>query len=379
VSDLLAPDPGRAVASRHLYEWLARPPACLGLAELPTPVERAGWLDRGGSRVWIKRDERTSALYGGGKVRKLEWVLANPPHAGERPILTIGAWGSHHLLACALFLRGRGRPLHAIVFDQSLTEHVERNLAALVSLDTQLWAVESRLGIPWALASYHLWRRPARRGRWLTPGASTAVGSLGSVEAGLELAAQIEAGELPRPDRIYVAAGTAGTGAGLALGLALAGVATHLRLVSAVEGIAFNRALFVAKLGAIFRELVRRGLRDPDAGAGHLLARAGVAWSIDHGQVGRGYAVPTAAGREAVAFAAAHGLVLETTYTGKCLAALRADQIAGAARPPERVLLWNTHGANDVGAHVRDGWEDRLPPGPRERLLAARRPSLRAG
>ena len=44
------------------------------------------------------------------------------------------------------------------------------------------------------------------------------LGTVGYVAAGLELAAQVEAGEIAAPDRIYIATGTMGSAGGLALG-----------------------------------------------------------------------------------------------------------------------------------------------------------------
>jgi 1-aminocyclopropane-1-carboxylate deaminase/D-cysteine desulfhydrase-like pyridoxal-dependent ACC family enzyme len=345
----------------HLAAFVARPPARLALAELPTPVERAPWLDAPGAEVWVKRDDRTSAVYGGGKVRKLEWLLAAEPWAGDGPVLSLGGIGSHHLLALGLFLRAQGRELHALTFDQTPTPHVRETLAALLSTGARLWSVRSRVGLPWAWLAYHLWDRPARQGAWMPAGGSNGVGGLGFVEAGLELGRQIDAGLLPRPTAVYVTGGSAATSAGLAIGLALAGVSTHLRVVSAVERWLLGRSRFRGMVGQIWRELRRCGLH-PELAAGGwpgLLQRAKVTWSIDHAQVGPGYAVPTAAGAASVALAEGHGLRLETTYTGKCAAALRAELAAGARQGP--VLLWNTHAGTDLAALVRPGWQAGLP------------------
>lgn len=317
-----------------------------------------------GREVWLKRDDRTSDVYGGGKVRKLEWLLANPPYDDDAPIWSVGGVGSHHLVALSLFLRAAGRELHALTFDQVLTRHVVTNLGVLASTGTSLWHVRTRVRLPWAWLAYRLWRRPSRGGRYLTPGASTGVGSLGFVAAGLELGAQIGAGELPRPAAIFIAAGTAGTGAGLVLGLALAGVSTHVRMVSSVEPIAFNRFMFRRKLVEVFAELVRRGLRPEHAtgGPAALLRRAEVTWSIDHGQVGDGYGVPTPAAERAVAEARAQGIQLETTYTGKCVAGL-VQALEGIDGPWSRgpVLMWNTHAGNDLRSQLVPGWPERLP------------------
>ncbi|MCA9717556.1 MAG: pyridoxal-phosphate dependent enzyme [Myxococcales bacterium] len=342
-----------------LASLLPRAPRCLRLAELPTPVERAPWLDGPAAEVWVKRDDASSAVYGGGKVRKLELVLGNPPHDGDAPIVSIGGLGSHHLLALALFLRPLGRTLHAWTFDQVMTPHVRTNLAVLMSCGARLWSVRSRAALPWAALGYYVWARPPQMGRWMTPGASSPLGALGFVAAGLELAQQIEAGALPRPARVYITGGSAGSSAGLLVGLALAGVGTHLRVVSAVEPLFFNSFALRGLARKTLATLRQRGL-PAQGGLDGLLARAGVTWSIDHRQVGPGYAVPTPAGAAEVERAASHGLKLETTYTGKCAAALRADLESGDARGP--VLLWNTHAGNELRARIEDGWERRLPP-----------------
>ncbi len=197
-------------------------------------------------------------------------------------------------------------------------------------------------------------------------GGSTPLASFGYVEAGLELAAQIDAGELPRPARIYITGGTAGTCAGLSLGLALAGVRTQVRVVSAVEALLFNPVMFHLKAQAIFAELRRRGVAMPGSSgrsarsARALLAHAGVTVSVDQHQVGPGYAVPTPAGKAAIERAAEHDIALEPTYTGKCMAGLEADLDRGNA-PAGPVLFWTTHASNDLSGRIVDGWESRLP------------------
>ena len=90
-----------------------------------------------------------------------------------------------------------------------------------------------------------------------------------------------------------------------------------------------RRALLYAKM---FDKVIMQHCQVPELTVGGwrgLLQRSRVTWSIDHGQVGPGYAVPTAAGAAVVSLAQEHGLALETTYTGKCTAALRADVAAG--------------------------------------------------
>ncbi|MEM7157370.1 MAG: pyridoxal-phosphate dependent enzyme [Myxococcota bacterium] len=344
-----------------LSPYLERSPRRLSLAQLPTPVQRVAGLDVGSAEVWVKRDDASSDLYGGGKVRKLEWVLANPPYDGDEPIFSVGGVGSHHLLAVASFVQSQGRPLHALTFTQTLTPHVRTNLAALLSMNTQIWNVPSRAALPWAWLRYNLWARPERKGVYMPAGASTAMGCLGFVVAGLELAAQIASGELPKPRTVFITGGSAGSSAGLALGLGLAGVSTRLHIVSSVERWAFNGFMYRRMMSNAHRLLVQHGLRaeHADGGVKGLLGRAGIEWSIDHSQVGGGYGVPTDAANQAVEDARAQGVALETTYTAKCIAGMRRALAAEAVEGP--VLFWNTHAGNDLRARIVDGWEERCP------------------
>lgn len=345
---------GSALSAR-----LSREPARLQLAELPTPVERAPWLDTSRAKVWIKRDDLSSPIYGGGKVRKLEWILANAPFDTDAPILSIGGIGSHHLLSLALFLRTQGRTLHGLTFTQAKTAHVRKNLAVLLSCGARLWNVSSRAELPKAWLAYHLWDRPDRMGVSMSAGASTPLGCFGFVEAAFELAAQVEAGLLPKPDVLYVTAGSAGTAAGLALGLALVGLPLHMHLVSSVEPWAFNPLMMELKMRGALKALRQAGL-ECEGSPRALLRAAGVTYHVDFDEVGAGYGEPTQAGLESVAIAHEHGLDLEPTYTAKCIAALRRTEAHDRGRP-HNVLFWHTHAGNDLSSLIEPGWEARSP------------------
>jgi 1-aminocyclopropane-1-carboxylate deaminase/D-cysteine desulfhydrase-like pyridoxal-dependent ACC family enzyme len=348
-----AGEPPSSRRATPLSSLLPRAPACLRLAHLPTPVERAPWLDTATAEVWIKRDDLSSPLYGGGKVRKLEWSLANPPFDDDRPIVSVGGIGSNHLVALALFLRELGRGMHGLVFEQPWTEHARTNLAVMASLDAGLWYVRRRWQLPVAFLSYHAGQR-LRAGPMMAPGGSTPLGCFGFVMAGLELAEQIEAGLLPRPETIFITGGTGGATAGLVLGLALAHVRTHVVAISAVEPILFNRLTLLSKLRAVLAELNANGL--PETSLRTLLLNAGVTWSIDHRHLGRTYGDPTPEGSRIVATAAEHGISLDPTYTAKCAVGLRGAQRSGPT------LFWHTHGSQDLREHIADDWRERLPP-----------------
>ena len=191
------------------------------------------------------------------------------------------------------------------------------------------------------------WRR--RRGggaAWIASGGSSPIGSLGYVSAGLELLEQIARGELPRPDVIYVALGSCGTAAGLVVGLA--GAPTLPRLDARVVGVrvvdrvvANERVTRAARRRAPRRCSRARGAHwfdqstpPPFCRRPSLLRR-------------RATAARRRASDDAVARAAAVGLALEPTYTGKAMAALLADAAAGAL-DGKRVLFLNTYSSVDL-------------------------------
>ena len=68
------------------------------LTDLPTPVEpmlRLG-AHLGLEHLYIKRDDLSGAVYGGNKVRKLEFLLGEALREGAKEVITFGFAGSNH-------------------------------------------------------------------------------------------------------------------------------------------------------------------------------------------------------------------------------------------------------------------------------------------
>ncbi len=58
----------------------------------PSPVQRLENL--GHNSLWIKREDIVSTVYGGNKVRKLEFVLADAIEKHRDRVVTMGALGT---------------------------------------------------------------------------------------------------------------------------------------------------------------------------------------------------------------------------------------------------------------------------------------------
>jgi D-cysteine desulfhydrase len=174
--------------------------------------------------------------------------------------------------------------------------------------------------------------RAAARPYLVGPGGSSPLGALGYVAAGLELAGQVDRGELPEPEAIYVALGSGGTTAGLALGCAAAGLRSTVVGVRVVEGAIMNPLVLRALIGRTRRLITELG----------GIVEGDVRVAIDAQEAGSGYGHETQAAREALRRAREAGLELETTYTAKALAGLLAR------RPSGNVLFMGTYDGRPV-------------------------------
>ena len=117
--------------------------ANLVLGRYPTPVYRAEGLDLEHGELWVKDDGVTSELYGGNKVRKLELFLAEAVRRGSRRVVTVGAAGSHHVLATTVFSRQLGLKAAAVLCPQPWSEHAEQVLRAALGAGLEAHPVGS--------------------------------------------------------------------------------------------------------------------------------------------------------------------------------------------------------------------------------------------
>lgn len=330
------------------------------LTTLPTPVARLERLGAatGIDRLWVKRDDRSGRLYGGNKPRKLELVLGEALRRGRRSVLTFGGIGSHHALATTIHARAAGLAVRLVLVPQPLTDHVRRCLLLDHAFGAELHLADGVRGA--ALSGVRLLARDAlagQRPQLIPAGGTSVLGTVGYLNAGLELAEQVHAGELPEPEAVFVALGTGGTVAGLAAGLALGGLRARVVGVLVTDLLVPSPARLV-RLGRAAARRLRRAASDiPGIALGPDRVLVERAWR------GPGYGVPTPEAERARAqIADLEGIEVETTYTAKCLAALLA---LGREEPwrGRTLLYWNTYSSVDPGAGLAALPDPRqLPP-----------------
>jgi len=329
----------------------------VALGNLPTPVEEIRLkLGIRPVSIWVKSDNLTGDPVGGNKVRKLEYLFGPVAAAGTRRIATYGTVASNHALATALLATRLRLDSTCFLGHQAHTGLARRALGWHLENGTELVPFTGSRAERIALQRKHLWHRDAMV---VAPGGSSWRGTAGFVNAGLELAQQIADGILPCPDRVYMAAGTMGSVAGLALGLALEGLATRVVAVR-VSHAGICNANVLEKLCRKTCTLLHRA----DGGfPADAWQRIDV--ELRHEFFAPGYARASKEVKDAMRRVGSQSeLVLEPTYTGKAIAALLAD-VDDCARRGERLLFWNTY--HDPG-EPRPADRDRLPPAFRDYL-----------
>lgn len=324
----------------NAYPVLAKKLHKLPLADLPTPVT-SGRIETGevSANVDVKRDDMTSSFYGGNKLRKLEYLLRRVQEKNARCIATFGSVASNHALATTLYAERIGLPCICLLSHQTKTPAARRVLSILLQHDAEIVCYRG---------DYHsrietMRRHVQGRGCSVIPlGGSSWLGTVGYVNAGLEFAAQVAAGEAPCPGRIYIATGTMGSAGGLALGLALAG------LDSSVQAVRVSPSSLMSE-DRLYKLMNKTALMlnriDPSIPA-DLVRRTNI--ETRHEFFGDGYAKSNAATDRAVAIAREQlQLSLETTYTGKAMAALVHD-IERRHVDNSRLLFWNTYNSSPL-------------------------------
>jgi len=322
----------------NAYPRLAQRLRKWSFASIPTPISHHEIeLPAGNRSVVVKHDDQTSSIYGGNKIRKLEYLFQRAKERGAKRIATFGTVGSHHALATAIFASELGFECTCFLAHQKHEPSIPSTLNMHLRLGTEL----VRYG--GGVNRRDLFRRYLQNRRtWVIPlGGSCWLGAVGFVNAGLELAAQIQSGELDAPDRIYIANGTMGSVAGLALGLALA----NLRIEIHAIRVADNRSAKREVLDRLMKKTATLlNVYDPTIPA-RLADATNIIWRDDF--YAGGYAFADKATERAVSFAKENlGLRLDTTYTGKAMAALLHDLGSNSAGTSN--LFWNTYNSRPL-------------------------------
>lgn len=347
------------------YPALATSTPWVELAELPTPVEHLKNQTNSTlsmPNLWLKRDDKSCTLYGGNKVRKLEFVLAEALHLGKTKLVTFGAIGTNHGVATAIFCHKLGIVCTVLLFDQPLTKIVQDNLKLMQCFDANL---KYKGSLFQTVLSFY-WARllGGRDTYYLFAGGSNLAGCIGFVNAAFELKQQIEQGELSEPDIIYCPVGSNSTAAGLTLGCKLAGLKSKVigvRVAPAHLGIfpACTTKTIYTLMAQTYKLLKKRDKSIPDITLPDI--------NLDEEFYGDGYGHASKPGAEATRLFAQAGVKLEPTYTAKTAAAVLQQC---AEHPTKKVLYWHTYNSADMSDYLANADTNALPVDLREMAIS---------
>jgi D-cysteine desulfhydrase len=311
------------------------------LARLPTPLEPSPRLGgRLGLELLYKRDDLTGLELSGNKARKLEFLVADAERSGADVLVTCGGVQSNHCRATAFAAarRGLGALLLLRTDDPAAPPPPEANhlLDRLAGAEVRFVSHEQyrRRAEVMAAAADEL-RGRGRRPYVIPEGGSNALGSLGYVLAMAELADQLPPAWREGQFTVAYAAGSGGTGAGIELGLRLAGLRGARALGFAVCN---DARYFVDAIAAICAEARRLWPELPEVPAAEI--------AVDDRSIGPGYAQATEEGLEMIRRAAREdGVLLDPVYTGKAMLGLARRAAEAGALPARRAVLVHTGGA----------------------------------
>ncbi|HCA5643826.1 TPA: D-cysteine desulfhydrase [Klebsiella pneumoniae] len=313
----------------------------LELIGAPTPLEYLPRLsDHLGREIFIKRDDTTPLAMGGNKLRKLEFLVADALREGADTLITAGAIQSNHVRQTAAVAAKLG--LHCVaLLENPIGTRAENYLSngnrlLLDLFNTQVEMCDALID-PAAQLDELATRIEAQGYRpYVIPvGGSNALGALGYVESALEINQQCE--DAVAISSVVVASGSAGTHAGLAVGLEQLMPQAELIGVTVSRSVADQLPKVVALQQAVANSL-------------ELQAKAEIILWDDY--FAPGYGTPNEDGMAAVKLLAQlEGILLDPVYTGKAMAGLIDGITQKRFKDEGPILFVHTGGAPALFAY----------------------------
>ena len=308
----------------------------------PTPLHPLRRLSaRLGVDVWVKRDDLIGFGLSGNKVRKLELLLPPAVASGADTVITTGGIQSNHCRATVVAARQLG--IHPIVLlrgEPSPAPTGNVLLNTLLGADIHYCSADTyrtrRDEVMQGIAEVH--ESQGKTVLIVPEGGSNGLGAKSFWLAANEVVDQSSV----RFDHTFVAVGSGGTLAGLAL-------SHNLGFIHGVA-VCDDRTTFRARVLHIAQDM--RDLNVPK------LPAPGTSWDVLEGYQGPGYGLATQDIWNSIFWVAEHeGILLDPVYTGKAMHALICEAEQG--RLKGRVLFWHTGGAFGLFGRGQELMESR--------------------
>lgn len=323
----------------------------VSLGFFPTPLHRLNNLsDKLGVNLYLKRDDLTGPnLFGGNKIRKLEFILGDAMEKGCDTIITFGATQSNHAMQTAVVARKLG--LDVILYLNVLNEVdeeddranilVDKILGAeinYISLENRTEAEADEIAVELALAK-KVELEKAGHNVYLVPvGGATEYGSAGFISGFEELKGQFH-GNI---DYVVNSTGTGSTTAGLVAGAKLYSDKDHPTQVLSINVSPkplehYQKMVSLANKSLELINVDTRVTLDD--------------FHFDQSYFGEGYEIPTEEASSAIReLARTEGILLDPVYTGKGFSGLLDYIRSGQIPQGSNVVFWHTGGVSALFA-----------------------------
>jgi D-cysteine desulfhydrase len=315
-----------------------QPPPRIGLAQLPTPLERFPLSPSPGLNVeiFIKRDDLTGSILSGNKVRKLEFLFYDIMASRCDTVITCGGVQSNHCravaalcatagLGCLLILKGKeaknpeGNYFLSKLFGARMKFVTDKEYET--DIDGIMRKVASRL------------KARGKKTYVIPEGGSDPLGVWGYIKALEEIRGQVDKAGI-KIDTIVTAVGSGGTYAGLYIGSKLIGWDVKiLGFAVSRDALYFQKRIFDICIGFQGQAQLDLGLSPEEI-------------EIDDRFIGPGYAKIGLVEIEFIKNIAANsGIVLDPAYTSKVLLGLFTTIEGGKFKAGSNIIFIHTGGS----------------------------------
>ena len=305
------------------------------LLEGPTPIQHLPRLSKhlGGVDVFVKREDLNGLGGGGNKLRKLEFLIGEALANGADTIITVGARQSNHARLTAAAAARAGLKCELVLtrlvprYDEDYIDNGNILLDSLFGAHVHDLPGSSN-SLTFAEDRAKALRAEGRNVYVCPLGGSSPVGCLGYADCAAEIVEQSAAAGLSF-DHIVVPNGSGGMQAGLVAGIVALGKSASSIVGHTVYG-------QPEQARATTRDKANQTIKllNPE------LTVTDDAISIDGGQLGDGYGIPTDGMRKAVRLlASTEGLLLDPVYGGKAFAGLLHDVETEKYRAGQHILF----------------------------------------
>lgn len=322
------------------------------LGFFPTPLHKLEKISKEfGVNLYLKRDDFSGRnLFGGNKVRKLEYLMGDAMKQGCEYVFTYGATQSNHAMQTAAACRVCG--LKPILYLVALVPVKEEDIRANLLIDkifgAEIHIVNLNPGETeedaeersFLMAKEHMEELIAKGHKCydIPMGGASYIGSTAFIEGYIEMIEQMNQVHAS-VDYIFHATGTGGTLAGLIAGNRL--LNSPAKIISI--NVSYKEDSYLTKVTKLANEALK-----------HIGAEVVVEKSDLHTDLNfyaPGYEKPNDAATKAIRYLAqTEGILIDPVYTGKAFSGLIEYLSSGKVDKGSTVVFWHTGGATALFA-----------------------------